>query len=123
MIHKHYADRNIPATRDIEFNDGCSSQFKCINVFTQFSYRPVPTTRVYFETDHSKSKSDGLGGAVKCAATREVNGRQVIRNALELSEFCSENLTIENSPANKALLNRTFYIVLTSELNEYMNTD
>ena len=75
MIHKHYADRNIPVTRDIEFNDGCSSQFKCINVFTQFSYRPVPTTRVYFETSHSKSKSDGLGGVVKCAATREVNGR------------------------------------------------
>ena len=27
MIHKRYTDRNIPVTRDIEFNDGCSSQF------------------------------------------------------------------------------------------------
>ena len=76
MIHKHYTDRNIPVTRDIEFNDGCNSQFKCISAFPQFSYRSVTTTRVYFETSHGKSKSDGLRGVVKCAATREVNGRK-----------------------------------------------
>ena len=62
---------------------------KCINAFTQFSYRQVSTTRVYFEKSHGKSKSDGLGGVDKFAATREVNERQVIRNALELFEFCS----------------------------------
>ena len=121
MIHKHYyTDRNIPVTRDIEFNDGCSSQFKCINPFAQFSYRSVPTTRAYFETSHGKSKSDGLGGVVKCAATREVNGRQVIiRNTQELFEFCREKLTVENSQTNKALLNRIFYFVSTNELDEY----
>ena len=106
MIHKHYTDQNIPVTRDIEFNDGCSSQFKGINAFTKFSYHSVPTTRVYFETSHGKSKSDGLGGVVKCAATSEVNGRQVIiQNAQELFEFCCEKLTVENSQTNEALLN------------------
>ena len=57
---------------------------------------------------------------VKCAATREVNGRQVIiRNAQELFEFCLEKLTVENSQTNKALLNRIFYFVSTNELDEY----
>ena len=79
----------MPVLTDIECNDGCSSQFKCIAAFTQYAYRSVQTARIFFEISHGKSKSDGLGGVVKGFAIREVNAREVIiRNASELFEFC-----------------------------------
>ena len=113
-------DQNIDITYDIEFNDGCSSQFKCATAFSNFACRLVPTTRVFFETSHGKSKSDSLGGVVKCYATREVNAKEiVICNAKELFTFCSENLVTSKTPEEKTLLNHLFYFIPVRELEEY----
>ena len=68
----------MPVLTYIEFNDGCSCQFKCIATFTQYACCSVPTNRIFFETSHGKSKSDGLGEVVKGFATREVNAKEVI---------------------------------------------
>ena len=68
----------MPVLTDIEFNDGCSSQFKFITAFTQYACRSVPTARIFFETRHGKSKSVGLGGVVNSFATPEVNAREFI---------------------------------------------
>ena len=107
-IHKYYADINIPVLTDIEFNDGCSCQFKCIAAFTHYACCSVPTNRIFLETSHGKSKSDGLGRVVKGFAIREVNAREVIiHNASELFEFCLEKLTIKDSPDHKKALQKS----------------
>ena len=78
IIHNYYADINMPVLTDVEFNDGCSSQFKFITAFTQYACRSVPTARIFFETRHGKSKSVGLGGVVNSFATLEVNAREFV---------------------------------------------
>ena len=66
--------------------------------------------RVYFETSHGKSRSDGLGGVVKGYVTGEMAAKNaIIRNAKELIEFCEEKLGLKNSEENK-MLNRTFLL-------------
>ena len=70
IFHKYYADINMPVLIDIEFNDGCSSQFKSIAAFTQYACHSVPTARIFFETSHWKSKPDGPGQVKKGLATQ-----------------------------------------------------
>ena len=72
IFHKYYADINMPVLIDIEFNDGCSSQFKSIAAFTQYACHSVPTARIFFETSHWKSKPDGPGQVKKGLATHKV---------------------------------------------------
>ena len=71
LLHKFYETEGVAITHDIEYNDGCASQFKCIRAFSALARRPIKTT-VFCETSHSKSKSDGLGGVVKLYASRAV---------------------------------------------------
>ena len=33
VIHEYYAAEGILITHDIEYNDGCAMQFKCMNAF------------------------------------------------------------------------------------------
>ena len=72
MTHTYYYEVNVDIDLDIEFNDGCPSQFKCVRAIHRFVSRNKRCIRVYFETSHGKSKSDGLGGVVKGYASREV---------------------------------------------------
>ena len=88
MIHAYYDEVNVDMDLDIEFNDGCASSFKCICVIHCFDSRNMQCIRVYFETSHGKSKSDGLGGIVKGYASRKVASKNVlIRNTKELYEL------------------------------------
>ena len=61
MIHQHYVKENIQISHKIEINDGCAAQYKSITAFSAFARREKQTTRIYFESAHRKSKSDGLG--------------------------------------------------------------
>ena len=72
MIHTYYDEREINVEIDIEFNNGCASQYKCLPAIQSFARRNASSIQVYFETSHGKSKSDSLGGVVKGYATREV---------------------------------------------------
>lgn len=60
ILHQHYADESMSINHDIEYNDGCASQFKCIRAFSTLARRNVKTTRVFCETSHGKSKSDSM---------------------------------------------------------------
>ena len=57
----------------IRVNDGCASQYKSINGFSAVARRKIKMTRIYFESSHGKSKSDGLGGVVKAFVSRAVS--------------------------------------------------
>ena len=70
---KEFYSANYPnITSFIELNDGCAQQFKSIKAISQLSRRPYYLSRLYFETSHGKSKSDGLGGVVKSFVSRSV---------------------------------------------------
>ena len=72
LLHEYYKSEGYNITHDIEYNDGCSSQFKCIKAFSSLARRNIKTTRIFCETIHGKSKSDGLGGVIKSFVYRDV---------------------------------------------------
>ena len=67
-LHRYYKDAGLSITHTIEYNDGCTLQFKRIHAFSSLTRRKTKTTRVFCETSHGKSKSDGLGGVIKSYA-------------------------------------------------------
>ena len=124
VLHRHYKDAGLPITHDIEYNDGCASQFKCISAFSGLTRRRIKTTRVFCETSYSKSKSDGLGGVIKSYASRAVCGEpEVIRDAKELFDFFNVNLAVKAAyETSKPMLNRVFFYVSLEEISEYSST-
>ena len=105
----------------IEFTDGCGSQFKSKKAFKQFSERTVKTKRVFFETAHGRSKSDGLGGVVKSYCLSAVtSGDAVIRDCKEIMEFCDTVLTVDNRSLDEGIMmNRKFYEITVEEIQKY----
>ena len=112
MIHTYYDEVNVDIDLDIEFNDGCASRFKCIRTIYRFASRNMRCIRVYFETSHGKSKSDGFGGVVKGYSSREVASKKC------LNEFCKENLEVTNSEKGK-ILKRLFFLVSKDDIAAY----
>lgn len=120
MIHSYYDEKGVDIEMDVEFNDGCASQYKCIKAIQSFATRKIPSVRVYFETSHGKSKSDGLGGVVKGYASRDVAASNtIIRNASELYQFCNNKLTVIDSDQHKKMLNRIFFFVPKEDIQHY----
>lgn len=111
ILHCHYAEDVMPIKHDIEYNDGCASQFRCIRAFSSLARRPVKTTRIFCETSHCNSKSDGLSGVVKGFAAHAVCGeRRIIQNAKELTDFLSETLAVKLAiESHRPMLNRLFF--------------
>ena len=102
-------------TSFIELNDGCAQQFKSIKSISQLSHQPYYLSRLYFETSHGNSKSDGLGGVVKSFVSRSINSEgTIVRNAMEFYQFCTENLTFRNHDG--VVNNRCFILVKPEDL-------
>ena len=120
-ILEFYSDLGMTVTYDIEFTDGCGSQFKSVTAFRLFAERSVRSKRIYFETAHGKSKSDGLGGVVKSYCSAAVNsGDATMRDCQELFEFAHENLTVLNrSDDEGVMVNRIFFNISVEEANQY----
>ena len=76
--HEYYEEQNIFIDHDIEFNDGCTSQFKSIKAFWLFAKRGRHTDWVYFELSHGKGPSNGLGGVIKSLASTLVCAEKLI---------------------------------------------
>jgi hypothetical protein len=116
-IHEYYQQNGVNIELDIEMNDGCASQYKCITAFRNLSLRKIQTLRIYFETAHGKSKSDGLGGTVKSFVARDIAAKRVvIRTPQELLAYCQEHLRKFNSQDGK-LLNREFMLLEEEEVS------
>ena len=104
-LHEHYTNDGLNMERDAEFNDGCASQFSAL------TRRKVKTFRIFTETSHGRSESDGLGGVVKCYASRsECDKKTAICNAFKLFQFYEENLNVGDAfEGEKPILNRLFF--------------
>ena len=111
ILYCHYAEDVMPIKHDIEYNDGCASQFRCIRAFSSLARRPVKTTRIFCETIHCKSKSDGFSGVVKGFAAHPVCGEcRIIQNAKELTDLLSEMLVVKLAiESHRPMLNRLFF--------------
>ena len=91
------------------------SAIQTIKAISQLSRRPYYLSRLYFETSHGKSKSNGLKGVVKSFVSRSVNSEgTVVRNAMEFYQFCTENLTFQNRDG--VVNNRCFILVKPEDL-------
>ena len=111
FVIEHYKNEGLHIEHDVEHNDGCAIQFKCIRVFSALARRNIKTTSIFCETSHGKSKSDGLGGVVNCYVSCSVCGEKtIIRNGKELFQFYEENLVVRDAfESNKPMLNRLFF--------------
>ena len=120
-MYHHYVEEGLQINHNIEYNDGCSSQFKCIGIFSSLARRPVTTTCIFCETSHEKSKSDGLGGVVKAFASCAVCSEQrVIRDAKELTDSFDKTLEVKSTnESNRAMLNRLFFYVSLKDMEDY----
>ena len=118
ILHGHYLHDGVIVNHGIEYNDGCASQFKCIQAFSSLARRPVKTTCIFCETSHGKSKSDGLGGMVKAFATRAVcDERRIIRNAKELTDFFNETLVVKSAiESHRPMLKWLFFYISSKEM-------
>ena len=73
--------------------------------------RSKQTIRIFFETLHGKSKSDGLGGVIKWYVSKDVAAKGVIiRNGKELFDYCESNLAVENQ--NSKMMQRKFFLYI-----------
>ena len=123
LLHEYYKSEGYNITHDIEYNDGYSSQFKCIKAFSSLARRNIKTTRIFCETSHGKSKSDGLGGVIKSFVYHNVCGSEnIIRNTKELYDYFIENLTVHNVENGKPMLNRLFFYISSEEMTEYRSS-
>ena len=118
-IHEHYLQRNLFFEVDIEFNDGCASQYKSKTALHKIAMRNMLTIRVFFETLHGKSKSDGLGGVIKSYVSREVAANEVIiRNGKEMFDLCVSKLTVHDND-NEKMLSRHFVWISAEEVDAF----
>ena len=123
LLHEHFKSEGYIITHDIECNDGCSSQFKCVKAFSSLARRNIKTTHIFCEMSHGKSKSDGLGGVIKSFVYHDVCGSEkIIQNAKELHDYCIENLTVHNAETSKLMLNRLFFYISSEEMTEYWSS-
>ena len=98
-LHKYYQDKGIVIDHDIEFNDGCSAQYKSIQAFWLFTKQAIKTDRVFFESIHGKAPSDGVGGVTKVMCAAAISGNKVlIRNAKEMYTYLHPNHTTADRP-------------------------
>ena len=115
--------RDINIEIDIEFIDGCLSQYKCVQEIQSFARRNVSSIRLYFETSHGNSKYDCLWGVVKGYASREVAATNtVIRNTAELYQFCNEKLTVLGSDEHEKMLNCLFFSLPKQNIESYRSS-
>ena len=112
--------RDINIEIDIEFIDGCLSQYKCVQEIQSFATRNVSSIQLYFETSHGNNKYDCLWGVVKAYASREVAATNtVIRNTAELYQFCNEKLTVLGSDEHEKMLNCLFFYLPKQNIESY----
>ena len=123
-IHNYYKETNIEITHDIEFNDGCASQFKSIRAFSLFSHRPIHTDCIFFESSHGKGPSDGVGGVIKSVAANAVCAEKILlRDGKELYEFLVERCTLQRDISalkkKHCVMTRKFVFIETQEICSY----
>ena len=92
--------RGLKVSREIQWSDGCASQYKSRTPFMDISHAShdlhVPLVeRHFFGSRHGKNPCDGEGGVVKSAAARAIKSDDsvCIQDANAFFDFCCRQLT------------------------------
>lgn len=89
--------RGLNYNHEVQFSDGCASQYKSKVSFQNLSTLDHHFERSFFGSRHGKGPCDALGGIVKKGAETYVKSRRgTIRNADEMFTFCEAHLKIGN---------------------------
>ncbi len=113
IIDKHLADRGSTPLVKHQATDGCAAQYKSRYTTHDISCFTATVHRDYYPTAHAKGPQDAAGGLVKRMADMAVIRRQaVIQNALDLQQFCIENLS---QPREGSRVHRRYFHVVTAE--------
>ena len=123
-LHKYYQDKGIVIDHDIEFNYGCSAQYKSIGAFWLFAKRAIKTDCVFFESSHGKGPSDGAGGVTKTMCAAVVSGNKVlIQNAKEMYTYLHLNHSTADRPFQKGHIScRKYFCISKEEINQYRSS-
>jgi hypothetical protein len=124
LVHKYYVEKGVVINHDIEFNDGCSSQYKSIRAFWLFAKRNIKTDRIYFERSHGKGPSDGVGRVTKAVCAAAVSGSKIlIRDAQEMFRYLEDNHTIEDRPYEEGHIScRKYFFISKEEISQYRSS-
>ena len=98
---KHLMERrSLEVVREIQWTDGCSSQYKSKTPLMDISYGSLDldlevVERNYYGSRHGKNPCDGEGGIIKSAVTRAVKAEEgcIIQDAASFHNFCHQRLT------------------------------
>ncbi|MES9901055.1 MAG: hypothetical protein ABW168_00060 [Sedimenticola sp.] len=95
--------RGIDIEHQVQFSDGCASQYKSVTPFIDISYSfndfGFPVERHFYGSRHGKGPCDGAAAVLKSAARRAVMGQVcVINNSQELYEFANSKLAKDDKP-------------------------
>ena len=89
-----HINTQINVNRHIQWSDGCSAQYKGKGSFGILQEETTVTERHFFGTRHGKGPCDAIGATVKNKTTTYVKSRRgIVRNALELYNFCQTELS------------------------------
>ncbi|CAC5385885.1 unnamed protein product [Mytilus coruscus] len=124
MANEHLQQkRMINIQHEIQFSDGCSSQYKSFTPFCDISYSLQDygfiIERHFYGSRHGKGPCDGAGAVLKSAARRAVMGQtQVINNSKDLFEFAKLKLVKDDLPNSDEHLHskRTVFHVTESDI-------
>ncbi|XP_014676865.1 PREDICTED: uncharacterized protein LOC106816757 [Priapulus caudatus] len=108
--------RHLNLKHEVQFTDGCSSQYKSRLPFRHISEAValfgVPITRCFFGSRHGKGPSDGVTGVVKSFVRSAVMARRaIVRNASEMYQYCVQELTRDDVEGACCHARRTFFFV------------
>jgi len=116
--------RKLKFTHEVQFSDGCASQYKSITPFCDISYAKedygFTIERHFYGSMHEKGPSDGAGDVIKSSARRAVNGQQcVINNSTKIFKFSKTKLaTDKNQDTNDHVhFKSTIVYVSQSDIN------
>jgi len=125
MTNTHLKDkRMIDIQHEVQYSDGCSSQYKSFTPFCDISYAlqdyGFAIERLYYSARHGKGPCDGAGAVLKSSARRTVMGQeQVINNSKDLYEFAKSKLVKDDKPYSDEHLHSkcTVFHVSESEIS------
>ena len=119
---QHLKDSKIPVHCIIEFLDNASLQYKSKIPFDTLSKSDVPIMRNFFGEKHGKSTADGVIGRNNQFLSLAVRNGNVLSNAEELAEFCTNQLTKKPKGACQHY-RQDFFCREHSDLAEYCTVE
>ncbi|XP_070549829.1 uncharacterized protein [Ptychodera flava] len=107
LANSHLSEhRDVTIEKQIQFSDGCASQYKSKGAFCDLSYcrseNGFAVERHFFGSQHGKGPCDGDAGTVKTTVRQAlVAHKVVVGNGKQIYSFCHEKLTKDGLCTNR----------------------